>query len=232
MRLQGYISQSQRGLNQSIGAMHMQMELMGVAQENINGFDKIGYQRKDGVVSSFAEYIGIHGVSKAVDDSVGRIARTDKPLDFAIGEKGYFQLLNNSGSVELTRDGRFKINEKGELLGLENQKVLTQGGSPIVLPFTPEKYEDVRVDGNGRLCIFNPATRKMEYVDTIGVVSSDGNTVIEPNIKQGCLEFSNVSMAQEFLELVPLRRTFDANRQLFMIQNGALTKAIQQIGSA
>lgn len=232
MRLQGYISQSQRGLNQSIGAMHMQMELMGVTQENINGFDKVGYQRKDGVVSSFAEYIGIHGVSKAVDDSVGRIARTDKPLDFALGEKGYFQLLNNSGSVELTRDGRFKINEKGELLGLENQKVLTQGGSPIVLPFTPEKYEDIRVDVNGRLCIFNPATRKMEYVDTIGVVSSDGNTVIEPNMKQGCLEFSNVSMAQEFLELVPLRRTFDANRQLFMIQNGALTKAIQQIGNA
>ena len=232
MRLQGYISQSQRGLNQSIGAMHMQMELMGITQENINGFDKVGYQRKDGVVSSFAEYIGIHGLSKAVDDSVGRITRTDKPLDFAIGEKGYFQLLNNSGSVELTRDGRFKINENGELLGLENQKVLTQGGTPIVLPFTPEKYEDVRVDVNGRVCIFNPQTRKMEYVDTIGVVSSDGSTVIEPNIKQGCLEFSNVSMAQEFLEMVPLRRTFDANRQLFMIQNGALTKAIQQIGSS
>lgn len=232
MRIQGYLSASQRGLNQSVGAMHMQMELMGITQSNVNGFDKVGYQRKDGVVSSFAEFIGIHGVSTAIDDSVGRIARTDNPLDFALGEKGYFQLLNKSGSVELTRDGRFKLNEKGELLGLENQKVLTQGGTPIVLPFTPEKYEDIRVDNNGRLSVFNPKTRKMEYVDTIGVVSSDGGVVLEPNMKQSCLEYSNVTMAQEFMEMVPLRRNFDANRQLFMLQNNALSKAIQQIGGS
>lgn len=232
MRLQGYISRNQRGLNQSIGAMHMQLELMGIAQANINGFDKVGYQRKDGVVSSFAEYLGIHGLSTAVDDKVGRITRTDKPLDFAIGEKGYFQLLTNSGSVELSRDGRFKVNENGELLGLENQKVLTQGGAPVVLPFMPEKYEDIRVDEKGRLSVFNPATRKMEYVDTLSIVSADGSTVTEPNVKQGCLEFSNVSMAQEFLEMVPLRRNFDANRQLFMIQNNALSKAISQIGNS
>ena len=232
MRIQGYLSASQRGLNQSVGAMHMQMELMGIAQENVNGFDKVGYQRKDGIVSSFSELIGIHGLSAAVDDSVGRIARTDNPLDFAIGEKGYFQLLNNSGSVELTRDGRFKLNEEGELLGLENQKVLTQGGTPIILPFMPEKYEDIRVDTHGRLSIFNPATRKMEYVDTIGVVSSDGAVVLEPNMKQSCLEYSNVTLAQEFMEMVPLRRNFDANRQLFMLQNNALSKAIQQIGGS
>ncbi len=90
MRLQGHISASQRGLNQSIGAMHMQLELMGISQENINGFDKVGYQRKDGVISSFSEFIGIHGLSKAVDDSIGRIVRTDKPLDFALGEKRLF----------------------------------------------------------------------------------------------------------------------------------------------
>jgi len=232
MRLQGYVSRSQRGLHESIGAMHMQMELMGISQENINGFDKIGYQRKDGIVSSFAQYIGVHALSSAVDDSIGRIARTDNSLDFAIGEKGYFQLLNNTGAVELTRDGRFKLNEKNELLGLEGQKVLSTGGSPIVLPFAPEKQEDIRVDVDGRVCVFNPKTRKMEYAGTIGVVSSDGGTVLEPNIKQGCLEFSNVTMAQEFLEMVPKRRAFDANRQLFMLQNNALSRAIQQIGGS
>ena len=72
----------------------------------------------------------------------------------------------------------------------------------------------------------------MEYVDTIGVVSSDGGVVLEPNMKQSCLEYSNVTMAQEFMEMVPLRRNFDANRQLFMLQNNALSKAIQQIGGS
>lgn len=232
MRLQGHLSASQRGLHQSIGAMHMQLSLMGIAQDNITGFDKVGYQRKDAVVSSFADQIGIHALSTAVDDSVGRITRTDKPLDFAIGEKGYFQVLNKTGTVELTRDGRFKLNEDGELLGLEDQKVLTQGGTPIVLPFLPEKYEDIKVDMNGRLCVYNPETRKMVYVDTIGVVSADGSSVLEPKIQQNCLEFSNVTMAQEFMELVPIRRDFDANRQMFVLQSNALSRAIQQIGGA
>ncbi|MDO5437444.1 MAG: flagellar basal body rod C-terminal domain-containing protein [bacterium] len=232
MLLQGTVSNTQRGIHDSIGAMHMQMELMGISNANVQGFDKVGYQRKDAVVSSFAELIGIHALSEAVDDSVGRIVETEHPTDLAIANKGYFQILNKDGSIELTRDGRFKINEKGELLGLEDQKVLTQGGSPIVLPFMPEEGKDIKIDNNGKLFVFNHETRKLEYVDTVGVVSSDGKTVLDPDIKQGCLEFSNVNLAQEFLEMLPYRKNFDANRQLFRLQNDALTSAIQQLGGS
>ncbi len=232
MLLQGTISNSQRGLHDSISAMHMQMELMGISNANVQGFDKVGYQRKDPVVSSFADVIGVHALSEAVDDKVGRIVETQHPLDFALADKGYFQLLNKDGSIELTRDGRFKINEKGELLGLEDQKVLTRGGSPIVLPFMPEEAKDIKVDKSGKLFVYNKETRKLDFVDTIGVVSSDGKTVLEPDVKQSCLEYSNVSLAQEFLEMLPYRKNFDANRQLFILQNEALTSAIQQLGGS
>ena len=232
MLLQGTVSNTQRGLHDSISAMHMQMELMGIGNANVQGFDKVGYQRKDAVVSSFAEEIGIHAISEAVDDKIGRIAETSHPLDFALANKGYFQLLNKDGSIELTRDGRFKINEKGELMGLENQKVLTQGGTPIVLPFMPEDAKDIKVDKNGKLFVYNKETRKLEFVDTIGVADANGKSVMEPDIKQGCLEFSNVSLAQEFLEMLPYRKNFDANRQLFIIQNEALSDAIQQLGGS
>ncbi len=231
MLLQGTVSNAQRGIHDSIGAMHMQMELMGIGNANVQGFDKVGYQRKDPVVSSFADVIGIHALSESVDDRVGRIAETAQPLDLAIAQKGYFQVLNKDGTIQLTRDGRFKINEKGELLGLEDQKVLTQGGSPIVLPFMPESLKDLKVDKDGKLFIFNNEKRKLEYVDTISVVSSDGKAVMQPDIKQGCLEFSNVNLAQEFLEMLPYRKNFDANRQLFRLQNEALTSAIQQLAS-
>lgn len=232
MLLQGTVSNTQRGIHDSIGAMHMQMELMGIGNANVQGFDKVGYQRKDAVVSSFADVIGIHALSTAVDDKVGRITETAHPLDLAIANKGYFQLLNTDGSIELTRDGRFKLNEKGELLGLENQKVLTQGGSPIILPFMPEEAEDIKIDKNGKLFVFNNETRKLEFIDTIGVVSQEGKVVMEPDIKQGCLEFSNVNLAQEFLEMLPYRKNFDANRQLFILQNDALSNAIQQLGGS
>lgn len=232
MLLQGTVSNTQRGIHDSIGAMHMQMELMGIGNANVQGFDKVGYQRKDAVVSSFADVIGIHALSTAVDDKVGRITETAHPLDLAIANKGYFQLLNTDGSIELTRDGRFKLNEKGELLGLENQKVLTQGGSPIILPFMPEEAKDIKIDKNGKLFVFNNETRKLEFIDTIGVVSQEGKVVMEPDIKQGCLEFSNVNLAQEFLEMLPYRKNFDANRQLFILQNDALSNAIQQLGGS
>lgn len=232
MLLQGTISNTQRGIHDSIGAMHMQMELMGIGNANVQGFDKVGYQRKDAVVSSFAELIGIHALSESVDDTVGRIAETLNPLDIAIGNKGYFQTLNKNGSIELTRDGRFKINEKGELLGLQDEKVLTQGGTVIILPFMPKEAKDIKIDNDGKLFVFNHDTRKLQYVDTISVVSSDGKAVLDPKIKQGCLEFSNVNLAQEFMEMLPYRKNFDANRQLFRLQNDALTSAIQQLGGS
>ena len=232
MLLQGTVSNIQSGLHDSIGAMHMQMELMAIGNKNVQGFDKVGYQRKDAVVSSFADVIGIHALSEAVDDKVGRIVETGQPLDLSIANKGYFQLLNKDGSIELTRDGRFKLNEKGELLGLNEQKVLTQGGSAIQLPFMPEELRHLTIDKNGKLFIFNPETRKMDFVDTIGVVSADGRAVLEPNIKQSCLEFSNVNLAQEFLEMLPYRKNFDANRQLFRLQNESLSTAIQQLGGS
>ena len=232
MLLAGSVSNTQSGIRNSIQAMHMQMELMGIGNRNVQGFDKVGYQRQDAVVSSFAELIGIHAISEATDDRVGRIVKTMNPMDLAIAQKGYFQILNKDGSIELTRDGRFKLNEKGELLGLENQKVLTQGGSPIILPFMPEEAEDIKIDNDGKLFVFNRETNKLEYIDTIGVVSADGKTVLAPDIKQGCLEYSNVNLAQEFLEMLPYRKNFDANRQLFMLQNNALTSAIQQLGAS
>ncbi|MCD8024857.1 MAG: hypothetical protein LUE64_04915 [Candidatus Gastranaerophilales bacterium] len=232
MLLQGTVSNTQRGLHDSIGAMHMQIELMGIGNANVQGFDKVGYQRKDPVVSSFAELIGIHALSESVDDQVGRIVETEHPLDLAIAQKGYFQLLNKDGSIELTRDGRFKLNEKGELLGLEDQKVLTTGGSAIILPFMPESADYVKIDNNGKLFVFNNDTRKLEYVDTVGVVSADGKTVLEPDIKQGCLEYSNVNLAQEFIEMLPYRNNFAANRELFMLQNEALASAIEQLGGS
>ena len=232
MLLAGSVSNTQSGIRNSIQAMHMQMELMGIGNRNVQGFDKVGYQRQDAVVSSFAELIGIHAISEATDDRVGRITKTMNPMDLAIAQKGYFQILNKDGSIELTRDGRFKLNEKGELLGLENQKVLTQGGSPIIIPFMPEEAEDIKIDNDGKLFVFNRETNKLEYIDTIGVVSADGKTVLAPDIKQGCLEYSNVNLAQEFLEMLPYRKNFDANRQLFMLQNNALTSAIQQLGAS
>ncbi len=77
--------------------------------------------------------------------------------------------------------------------------------------------------------MFNPDTHKLTLIGQIGVVDSSGIAVIEPNVKQGYNEYSNVALQQEFLSLMPVIKNFDANRQLFMLQNSVLGKTISQL---
>lgn len=231
MKINGGIEYVEKGMRASLRAMHVQTELIGMANENVTGFDKIGYQRKEAVVSSFTEILGVHGLSTTVDDEVGRIALSDNPLDLAIATKGYFQTQSKEG-IKLTRDGRFKVDKSGNLLTLDDAKVLANNGSPIKLSVIPEKLTDVVVNAKGMVSVFNKATNKLEAQATIGVVDSNGSIVMNPEVKQGYNEFSNVSLQNEFINMLPKIRAFDANRQMFMIENQNLTKAISQLGSA
>lgn len=231
MIINGGIRFCEKGLTTSLRAMHVQSELIGMYNENVTGFDKIGYQRKDPVVSSFTEFIGVHGLSQTIDDKVGRIQMSDNPLDLALAEKGYFQTMNADG-IRLTRDGRFKLDKDGFLLTLEDDNVLSNAGVPIQLPVVPEQIKDVRVNSKGLVSVLNRKTNKFENAGYIGVVDSNGVVIINPQVKQGYNEYSNVSLQDEFIQMMPIIRNFEANRQIFMIQNQNLQKVISQLGQA
>lgn len=231
MLIRGGINYVDSGMTASLMAMHLQSEIIAINNENITGFDKIGYQRQDPVVSSFTEFIGVHGLSKATDDQVGRIALSENPLDCAIAVKGYFQTMDKDG-IKITRDGRFKLDNQGNLLTLQDAQVLSNAGMPIQLPFVPEKLEDIKINEKGEIRVYNPKTLKQEFAGTIGVVDSEGRLVARPDIKQKYNEYSNVSLQNEFLTMMPVIRNFEANRQLFLIQNQNLQKVINQLGSA
>ena len=174
--------------------------------------------------------IGVHGLSKTVDDKVGRIAMSDNPLDIALANKGYFQTQTADG-IRLTRDGRFKLDKEGNLLTMEDEQVLSNTGTPIQLPVVPEKLTDIKINSKGLVSVFNKNTNKLENVAFLGVVSADGAIVMDPQVKQGYNEYSNVSLQNEFIGMMPIIRIFEANRQIFMIQNQNLQKVISQLGS-
>lgn len=230
MIIHGGIRFCEKGLTASLRAMHVQSELLGMHNENITGFDKIGYQRKDPVVSSFTEFIGVHGLSQTIDDQIGRIAMSDNPLDCALANKGYFQVQGKEGT-KLTRDGRFRIDKEGNLLTLEDERVLSDSGIPIKLTVVPEQLTDIKIDAKGKVNVLNRKTHKFEYAARIGVVDANGVVVIDPQVKQGYNEYSNVTLQNEFISMMPIIRNFEANRQIFMIQNQNLQKVISQLGS-
>lgn len=226
--INGSVHFTERGIVQNIRAMRRQHVLMDITNQNVLGFDKVGYQRKIPVVSSFAEFIGEEAVSTTTDDTVGRLNISNNPLDIALAEKGYFQIQTKDG-IQLTRDGRFRMNKDGEILTLEGDKVLTTTGSPLVLPLVPEKPDDITIDLNGVVRVLNSKTRKFETAGTISVVSHDGVAVLSPNVRQGYNEYSNVSMETEFMQAMEYPKTFEANSVLFGMQNELLQRSIQSL---
>jgi flagellar basal-body rod protein FlgF len=228
IRLNGGIQYDDSGLTASIRAMHLDSEIVGITNENISGFDKVGYQRREAVVSSFAEFLGVHALSKTRDDKVGRIAVSENPLDIALANKGYFQTKDKNG-VKLTRDGRFQLAKDGSLVTLENAQVLSSSGTPIVFPYIPQDLKQIKVDKTGKISMLDENTGKVKVIGHLGVVDHQGIAVMEPNVKQGYNEFSNVSLQEEFLTMMPVIKNFDANRQMFMLQNSVLGKTISQL---
>ncbi len=231
MRINGGVQLNENGLKTAIRAMQVQTALMANVSDNVNGFDKVGYQRKEAVVSSFTEFLGVDGLSTVVDDTVGRLSMTDNPLDLAMASKGYFQIQTPDG-IRMTRDGRFKVDVDGNFLDLEGNQVLSNTGVPIKFDIIPKSPKDVVVNTRGAISVLDRKTKKLKHVANLGIVDQNGAGIINPQVQQGYSEFSNVALQNEFMSLMPVKRTFEANRQMFLIENSNLQKTISQLGQA
>ncbi len=228
MKINGKVDYIESGVTSSLRAMYLQTEIMGIHSENINGFDKVGYQRKDPVVSSFTEFVGAHALSTSVDDQPGRISISKNPLDLALSNKGYFQVMSDAG-IKLTRDGRFHYDKDGNLLTLENERVMANDGTPIVLPCVPDTPDDIKVDLAGNVKIVDRPNNRVLNVGQLSVVSTTGAAVLDPGVRQGYTEDSNVSLSAEFMSAFPILKTFDANRAMFQQSYSLISTAVQRL---
>ncbi len=228
MKINGKVDYIESGVTSSLRAMYLQTEIMGIHSENINGFDKVGYQRKDPVVSSFTEFVGAHALSTSIDDEPGRISISKNPLDLALSNKGYFQVMSDEG-IKLTRDGRFHYDKDGNLLTLENEQVMANDGTPIVLPCVPDTPDDIKVDLAGNVKIVDRPNNRVVNVAQLSVVSTTGAAVLDPGVRQGYTEDSNVSLSSEFMSSFPILKTFDANRAMFQQSYSLISTAVQRL---
>lgn len=232
MVLRGYVYAND-GLTISVKAMHTEMTVLGVHTDNIANYAIPGYQKKEPVVTSFVEYLGPNAVDSATNTDIGRLRRTGQPLDLALASKGYFQRVNDKGSVELSRDGRFQLDKDGYLRSLDNKKILAADGTPLKFSIIPADLEkSVKVVNNGEVQVYNRKTGKMVSMGHLGIANETGSPANKVDVKQGMVEDSNVMLQQEYMAIMPLRREFEANRQMFIMQNDALSRMIQELGRA
>ncbi len=233
MVFKGRITNETDGMLIATRGMLASVKQIETHTNNIAHFGLPGYQRKEAVVTSFVEHLGANAVDEVVSTEIGRIRQNGNPLDFALKHPGYFQQLSSTGAIELTRDGRMKLDKDGSLLSLAGDKILSDAGSPIqfsVIPKNPKR--DIIVSSDGEIKVFDLKTQKMVTMGRIGVVNQTGTTVGKIDIRQGHVEDSNVYLQQEFTRVVPLRRQFEANRQIFIAQSDVLSRTIQELGRA
>lgn len=233
MNLEGRVTAVGDGLNISTRGMITPLYVLNVHTDNISSFGVPGYQRKDPLITSFVEQLGPNGVDVATNTEVGRLRLSGNPMDLALASQGYFQRVDKSGRIELSRDGRMKLDDEGHLMSVDGKKILATDGQPIRFKKVPYNLDkELKIAEDGEVSLYDPKTAIHHKAGRIAVVTADGSIAKDVNIKQGYVEDSNVYLAKEFVSVLPLRRQFEANRQLFILQSDGLSRMIQELGRA
>lgn len=229
MKLFGDVTVNVNGMNGSVLGMYSQMKMLNAISQNIARFGQAGYQKQIPYKTSFAEYLGPFGIDTITDTNPGRMRASGNPLDCALQTKGFFQ-IQGSKTVRMTRDGRFNLDKNGYLLSLTNETVLGADGEPIKFTKIPGNLKDIKIEPNGGIYIYNRAMSQKEYVGKLSIASEDGTPLREFEVTQGYVEDSNVVLADEFFNMITLRRNFEGNRQAFIIQKENIDKLLQLMG--
>jgi flagellar basal-body rod protein FlgG len=164
----------------------------------------------------------------------GSLAQTNNPLDMAIQGHGFFQIRQPSGELAYSRDGSFQLDKNGS--------IVTAAGNPIEPAITvPSQAQGVTVAPDGTVSYTLPGQTATQVAGQIqlanfqnpaGMNGIGGNlylptdasgqpTVAAPGgqegvgtLMQGYQEQSNVSVVEEFINLIAAQRGYEANSKV------------------
>lgn len=235
----------------------LQRELDIVAN-NIANLNTTGF-KADGAV--FAEYL--QGGNQSMpreqrisfvqdrmawhDMSQGTIQKTGGPLDVAIDGEGMLVVQTPRGE-RYTRNGALQLNNLGELVTLDGNKVLGESG-PIVLQST-DRDVVITKDGTikvregqslnsdstrGRLRLVTFASPQMLQKDGSSTFAAPADVTPQPvaeantNVLQGAVEKSNVRPVIEMTRMIELTRAYSEVANILQQQNEMRKNSLQQL---
>jgi flagellar basal-body rod protein FlgF len=214
-----------------------------VANASTVGFRATGIRFQDVVSGTGQKSVAFASTgSTYLSEAHGPLTQTGNPFDFAIQGNAWFALETPAGTV-MTRDGRFSMNENGELMSIEGYPVLDAGGAPIQLDprgGPPTAGADGSLRQNDQLVgaiglyNFDPGENFVRYGNSGVVPAREPDPVvdrIDVGVAQGFVEESNVNPVLEMTRLIQIQRAFE-NVAAMIRQTGASTDdAIKTLGS-
>ncbi len=178
--------------------------------------------------------LGTRPSSNEIIFSEGAFQETDNPLDLTIQGKGFFQVLLPTGQMAYTRDGGFQLDRNGNLVDSSGNMLQPQITIPAqaqsitiagdgTVSYTQPGQTASQTAGQIQLALFpNPAgmncigQNMFQPTDASGepVVAVPGGQEGLGSLMQGYTEASNVSVVEEFINMIVSQRAYEASSKV------------------
>ena len=178
--------------------------------------------------------LGVRPASNEIILTQGNLAATSNPLDVAIQGNGFFQVRRANGELAYTRAGNFHVDREGNIVtsdgeALEPQITIPAGAQSITIaPDGTVSYAlpgQTAAQNGGQIQLAN--FQNAAGLNSIGrnlftpTDASGDATVGNPggqeglgSLLQGYTEASNVSVVDEFVNLIRSQRAYEANSRV------------------
>jgi flagellar basal-body rod protein FlgG len=178
--------------------------------------------------------LGVRPGSAEVMQTQGDLTTTGNPLDLAIMGAGFFQVQMPSGQIGYTRAGSFHLDATGNMV--------TPDGNPLQPTITiPPNATNVAIGSDGTVTASIPGqvqASKLGVIQTAtfanpGGLNSVGNNIYLPTaasgdaivgapggteglgtLQQNTLEQSNVSVVEQFVDMIVAQRSYESNSRV------------------
>ncbi len=178
--------------------------------------------------------LGVRPGSTEILQTQGDLATTGNPLDVAIKGAGFFQVLLPSGQTGYTRAGSFHLDAQGN--------VVTPDGNALQPSIAiPADATNISIGGDGTVSVTLPNQTQASKVGVIqtamfqnpGGLNSVGNNIYLPTaasgeaivgspggteglgqLQQNALEQSNVSVVDQFVQMIVAQRSYESNSRV------------------
>ena len=178
--------------------------------------------------------LGTKPAASEVIQTQGDFTTTGNPLDITIQGQGFFHVRRPSGDLAYTRAGTFHLDAQGN--------IVTADGDPLQPAITlPANATNISIGTDGTVSVTLPGQVNSTQVGQIqlstfpnpGGLNSIGQNLFLPtsssgdaitgnpggteglgSLQQGMLESSNVSVVDEFVQMILTQRAYESNQKV------------------
>ena len=178
--------------------------------------------------------LGTRVSSNEISFAQGSFSSTNSPLDLVIQGRGFFQVRLPTGEIAYTRAGQFQLDRDGNMV--------TADGDPLEPQITiPPEAQNISIASDGTVSFQMPSQTAAQVGGQIQLanfanpagLNSVGRNLYSPTdasgeptvgnpggqeglgtLMQGYVEQSNVSVVEEFINLIVAQRGYEANSKV------------------